>query len=115
LAKESCFAVILSMWAPLSLHPNPVLRRSIQIARKPQCLDAGVWLEEWKAGPHWRRARQGQDHQILKLPNEIGSSVPLTIRAEVFEEEILNQNIIVLQIGFMSDSNSDSQPDFTEA
>ena len=67
----------------------------------------GLGVDEWLEGCNDNRA-MCEDHTFLPLSYLWGSSAPLTISAKATEEEALNQRLIVLEIGFVADSELDS-------
>jgi hypothetical protein len=79
------------------------LLKLVQIVPKPR----GLGVDEWLKGCNDNRA-MCEDDTFLPLSDIFGSSAPLTISAKVTEEEALNQRLIVLEIGFVADSDLDS-------
>jgi hypothetical protein len=79
------------------------LLKLVQIVPKPR----GLGVDEWLKGCNDNRA-MCEDHSFLSLYDLFGSSAPLTISAKGTEEEALNQRLIVLEIGFVADSDLDS-------
>ncbi|RDW58282.1 hypothetical protein BP5796_12212 [Coleophoma crateriformis] len=101
---NSSFAVIIGIRQGQLSVPYPYgLAKMVNILPKP----GNVTLDEWKteckgATIDWDGTRE-KEVQLYKLPNDSDRDTPLTIKASIAEEEILNQWIDVLDIEMRRD------------
>jgi hypothetical protein len=96
------FTVLLLLNKPFDVSQRGLFK-SVQIVPKPRGLGLNEWLKSCNDDGF-----MDEDHTFLPLSDSFGSSAPLTISAKATEEEALNQRVIVLEIGFVADADSDS-------